>query len=108
VSDRKPKTRTRVYELRTYDVWGNSTDGYYVNDSYSVGEIRIRCRVKTYNAGMPNEFVDYTPTTRQLALAVGEKGLVWSGEPDYTLYADTDNGMPFCELVFEGFVDGQE
>jgi hypothetical protein len=100
---RYPKTKTRVYTLRTYDVWGNEDEGYFVNDSFVVGEVTIKCRAHVYNVGTDREFVDYVPSERQLAIAVGERGLVWSGEPDHTLYADTDNGMPFCELVFERF-----
>jgi hypothetical protein len=79
-----------------------------VNDSFVVGEVKIKCRATVYNAGTDREFVDYTPTERQLALAVGERGLVWSGEPDYTLYGETLRGKPVCELNFEGFADGRE
>jgi hypothetical protein len=100
---RMPKTRTRLYTLRVYDVWGNAQDGFTVNDSYVIGEVKIKCRVRVYNAGTDREFVDYVPSERQLALAVGEKDLVWSGEPDETLYADSSDGKPVCELNFERF-----
>jgi len=97
------KTKIRIYTLRSYDVWGNDQDGYDVNDSFVVGEVRIRCRAQKHNVGTAHEFVDYVPTERQLALAVGERGLVWSGEPDETLYAETKRGKPVCELRFERF-----
>jgi hypothetical protein len=103
-----PKSKDRIYTLRVYDVWGNYQDGFTVNDAYESGEIRIRCRAHVYNAGTPNEVVEYTPTERQLSRAVGERGLVWSGESDYTLYAETLRGKPVCELVFERFADGPE
>jgi hypothetical protein len=99
------KTRTRIYTLRVYDVWGNEQDGYDVNDTFTIGEVRIRCRAEVHNPGMPSEFIDYVPTERQLALAVGEKGLVWSGESDDVLFAETKRGKPVCELRFERFVE---
>ena len=97
--------KTRIYTLRTYDVWGNSKDGYEVNDKSSHGEVTIKCKREVFNVGTPQEFTTYSPTDLQLSRAVGGRGLTWHGESDaHTLYADRkSDGRPECELVFSRF-----
>ena len=77
------------FHLHTYDVWGNPEDGYQVNDRYmrrAVIEIKLR----------PGK--DY-PTDLQLNRAIGLRNVEWSGESDYTLYAESKlTGEPLCEL----------
>ena len=29
------------WDVRTYDVWGNEDDGFYVNDIYRIGEVEL-------------------------------------------------------------------
>lgn len=41
-----------VWQLRTYDVWGNAKDGWQVNDSYDAGEITLRIPQTRYNVGV--------------------------------------------------------
>lgn len=97
-----PAFKTRVYRLWTYDVWGNARDGYEVNDRRDCGTVTIRCRRETFNAGTPHEFHTWNPTDRQLTRAVGGRGLVWDGESDHVLHAETGRGRPVWELEFEG------
>jgi len=99
------KYRTRIYTFWTYDVWGNARDGWEVNDRYKHGEVSIRCKAETFNAGTEHEFTHYGPTDRQLSRAVGGRGLQWDGEADYTMHAETKRGKPVCELCFERFAD---
>lgn len=89
------KTKTMTFKLYTYDVWGNSRDGFEVNDRYSNGMVTIRVKESKYNVGTPQEFSSFHPTNLQLSRAVGAKGLEWDGESDYTLYAALKrNGRP--------------
>lgn len=67
-----------TWSLRTYDVWGNSKDGYEVNDSYSAGEVELRIPQTRYNVGMgirrdgsPLEFTGASPSDRQIKRAFG-------------------------------------
>ena len=99
-TETSPATKTRVYTLWTYDLWGNRHDGWNVNNRYKGSEVTVRCKRQTFNPGTNYEFSDYAPTNRQLNRAVGGRGLEWFGESDYTLYANTKSGKPVCELEF--------
>ena len=95
------KTQVRVYQVWTYDVWGNAKEGYEVNDRSSAGEVIIRCKREVFNEGTEHEFARYNPTDLQLSRAIGGRGLSWDGESDYTLYAERkSDGRPECELEF--------
>lgn len=54
------------WELRSYDVWGNSRDGWEVNDTYRIGEVTLRLRVTVNNPGTPQEFLSAYPTDSQI------------------------------------------
>lgn len=60
-----------VWELRTYDVWGNAKDGYEVNNSFSAGKVELRIPQTRHNAGTPQEFIGAYPTVRQIKRAFG-------------------------------------
>lgn len=66
-----PKYIETTWELRTYDVWGNATDGYEVNDTFKAGEVTIRCKVEVCNAGTPQEFLSASPSDSQIRRALG-------------------------------------
>lgn len=71
---RKPKLAKidTIWDLRTYDVWGNAKEGYEVNDSSIHSEdVHILLEVKTYNAGLPGEFKSAYPTDSQIRKAFG-------------------------------------
>lgn len=94
------KAETQTYELWTYDVWGNTRDGFDVNDRYYQGTITIKVKPTRLNVGTEHEFVLYEPTDRQLNRAIGGRGLEWEGEADYGIYASNRrDGKPVCELV---------
>ncbi len=101
-----PKYKTRRYSITTYDVWGNSRDGWEVNDCFrSDRTIDVRCKRESFNVGTPHEFHTWHPTDRQLNRAIGERGLSWeSNGAEGTLYAETASGKPACELEYVGTV----
>lgn len=89
-----------TWELRTYDVWGNATDGYEVNDSFRSGEVTIRCKVEVNNAGTPQEFLSASPSDSQIrrALSLRRFKLETDGD-DLTIYVNrARDGYPLGEL----------
>ena len=60
-----------VWEVVTYDVWGNSRSGYEVNDSYSHGEHSLTLDVVVNNQGSEREFLSAYPTKKQIQKLFG-------------------------------------
>lgn len=100
-------TKTRRYQIWTYDVLGNEEDGYEVNDRRKQHTADIVCQPELMNPGTPHKGVFYSPTPSQLNKAVAATApLDWEGEDDHTLYATCPKtGYPAGELEFLGFVD---
>jgi len=72
------------YQLYTYEIWGNSRDGYQVNDVYRQSVIIE---------------VDETTSDRAINRRLSAQGVVWDGEFGYTLYGSAKrDGRPVCEL----------
>lgn len=89
-----------VWELRTYDVWGNEEDGYEVNDSYNAGTVELTLQVETYNAGTPYEFEDASPSEAQIkeVLGIGDAEIDIDGD-DLYIYVDlASDGYPVGEM----------
>lgn len=94
-------TKTKVYKLWVYDVWGNARDGFEVNDRSQCDTVTIKVKGETHNAGTPNEFTTFEPTDRQLALACG-RGLSFDNTGDGVIYIEKkSNGRPEGELVLD-------
>lgn len=88
-----------VWELRTYDVWGNAEDGYEVNDSFSAGEVTLEIPQTKCNAGTPQEFVGAYPTDEQLQEVFGELGAIETDGDDITIYVTRErDGYPIGEM----------
>jgi len=91
-----------LWEVRTYDVWGNHEDGYHVNDSYvQHREYPIICAVKTYNAGTEFEFQSAFPTHRQIRNVLGIKAGVKidvDGDDLHIYVEASEDGYPLGEL----------
>jgi hypothetical protein len=68
---------------------------YDGNKLYVIGEIQVKCRARD----------GYMPSKRQLVYLTGIQRLVWSGEPDERLFAETAFGKPVCELQFVRFAE---
>lgn len=91
------KTR---WSLRTYDVWGNSRDGYEVNDVYSAGEVELRIPITRYNVGTPQEFSAASPTDRQIKLAFGVSCRISTDGHDTYISVDRErDGYPIGEMT---------
>lgn len=60
-----------VWDLTTYEVWGNAKDGYDVNNSFSSGSVELRIPRTRHNAGTEHEFISAHPTHRQIKKALG-------------------------------------
>ncbi len=103
----KTKTKTRSFEIWSYDVWVDAEDGFYVNDRTCVHrDYKICCKAQTYNVGTPHQFTVYALTDRQIkrvarevfgvtcALVIGgdEKNIYVSREKDgYPLFGMLEN-----------------
>ena len=72
-----------TYEIISYDVWGNSRDGWTVNQAFHTGRYV--------------EIPEYA-TDRLINRRVGARGVVWSGEFPYSLYGENKSGKPILEL----------
>lgn len=88
------------WDVYTYDVWGNPTDGYEVNDRYC----HERCHetemdVETYNAGQPGEFHGASLTDRQIRAIFGVNCQIDTDGDDLTVYVTRRrDGYPIGEL----------
>ena len=89
-----------TWELRTYDVWGNSRDGYEVNDTYRAGTVTIRCRVTVNNAGTPQEFMSASPSDSQIrkALSLRRFAIDTDGDDLHITVDRARDGYPCGEL----------
>lgn len=77
------KLHDEMYELITYDIWGNAKDGFQVNQAFHSGH-----------------FISVGPNTSNAAInrRLGLHGVEWNGD-DFVLYGTFKrNGCPAGEL----------
>jgi len=90
-----------VWELRSYDVWGNARDGFEVNDSHTFDdEYPLTLEVKTFNPGTDYAFNSTSPTDSQIrkAFGLGKCAIDTDGD-DITIYVNLNrNGFPVGEM----------
>jgi hypothetical protein len=117
-----------VYSLRTYDVWGNSEDGFEVNNVFDQGTIDVPFHPTIHNiAAHPGasdqfrtfpatpshtlndlQFINWYPSEDELTEALQSGSVDWSGD-DMVAYAeDPDTGEPLCELHLIGWRDADD
>jgi hypothetical protein len=99
----KTNTIGTVWEVWTYDVWGNAQDGYDVNDRYCLArKHEIELTVQVNNAGTPREFLSGYPTDKQIRETFDIRpntGIDLDGD-DITIYVRRErDGYPIGELV---------
>lgn len=73
-----------VFEIISYDVWGNAREGFWVNQAFCTGQT-----------------VEVSEGDSDAAInrRLGSRGITWEGEIDYTLYGTLKrNGRPALEL----------
>jgi hypothetical protein len=80
------------YQIVFYELWGNSKDGYEVNDTFPTSETVIIGETAT------DEEIVKILTDYIIGLdSVNISDICIDGEPEYTLYVEL-NGKPFVEL----------
>jgi|688.fasta_scaffold18529_17 hypothetical protein len=60
-----------VWQIVNYDVWGNSKDGYEVNQSFYSGNVEMPVKLEVYNPGIEGEFYDGSPDDTNIRKALG-------------------------------------
>jgi hypothetical protein len=74
----------KQFDIIALDVWGNAREGFDVNAAYYTG--------RTIE-------LDENASDRAINRALNVRGVVWSGDPDFSLYGDLKrNGRPVLEL----------
>ena len=94
------KTVKTTWDLYTYDVWGNTQDGYEVNDKYSHGNIEIKCKIEINNPGTNREFLSAFPSDYQLSKIFSFTGRLDISGDDLHIYVNRDSDWyPLGELI---------
>lgn len=95
-----PTVKT-VWELWSYDVWGNRQDGYDVNDRLCFNrEYVINVKIKTNNPGSPREFQSAYPSDYQIKKAFGVSCKIETRGDDLNIYIDrASDGYPLGEMI---------
>jgi len=91
---------TTIWDVLTYDVWGNAQDGYDVNDVYRRGQQTLVLEVEHNNQGHANAFDSASPTDRQIrrVFGLGKTRIDTDGD-DLTIYVNRErDGYPIGEL----------
>ncbi len=89
-----------TWEVWTYDVWGNATDGYEVNDRYCHERAHgMSLIIDTYNKGTSAEFESASPSDSQIRKVFGVKCQIDTDGDDLTIYVNRErDGYPIGEL----------
>jgi len=89
-----------VWQVSSYDVWGNSKDGYEVNDTYSLGEVELRIPVTINNPDTPLQFESAFPSDTQIRRALDLRRFKIDIEgDDLSIYVNrARDGYPCGEL----------
>lgn len=98
------KREHTLWEVWTYDIWGNRQDGFEVNDrSCHARKHLIVCPVQRWNAGTEHEFESASPGNTQIRQALGLTGMndgIEVDGDDMSIYiANARNGKPIGELL---------
>jgi hypothetical protein len=97
------ETIDSVWEVWTYDVWGNARDGYDVNDRYCHARAYpLTLEVEHNNAGTPQAFDSASPSDKQIREVFGLHGNVQidTEGDDLTVYVRRErDGYPIGELL---------
>jgi hypothetical protein len=92
-----------VWECWSYDVCGNPSDGFEVNDRHCFERaLKLRLTVDTWNAGRPFEFQSAGPSERQIrrAFGLGRIHIAVEDNGDGVVFvARKRDGYPIGEMV---------
>ena len=91
----------RTYEIISYDVWGNPTEGFHVNDAWSTG-IFIEISDKDLGQWNSDKIIKKLKKAGYLKKTLRYSSFEVNGDAGYCLYIDyvtQKNGpYPICEL----------
>ena len=92
-----------VWEVWSYDVWGNAKEGYYVNNRFcDHREYVINAKIDIANKGTPQEFKYAEPSDHAIRQALGIKKWIHvdTEGDDVTIYViSSRDGYPLGELI---------
>ena|SRR3990167_2528474 len=88
------------WEVWRYEVWGNKTDGYDVNDKFCVNRHCIlKLTVNTYNENTSQEFKGAHPSDYALKKLFGVSCNIDTEGDDLSVYVNRESdGYPIGEL----------
>lgn len=97
------RTLSSVWSRWTYDVWGNTHDGYEVNNRYCIERNHaLEIPVETHNAGTPHEFDSASPTDEQIRAAFYIRCPFEIDGDDTAIYVTrAPDGYPIGEMLCE-------
>ena len=101
------RTRIALYDVFTYDVWGNEEDGYEVNDVFPFARgAEIKQEEIEYNEDTPHSFLSWEVPEAELIEALRIKpgtAIEVSGDDDLALCVESAaDCYPLGELRFVG------
>lgn len=98
-----PRTIKTVWEVSTYDVWGNAREGYDVNDRYIVARaLPLELTVETANPNTPHAFEHATPSDKQIreVFGLGNAAKIETDGDDLAIYVErARDGYPIGQLI---------
>lgn len=93
------KTIVTSWDLRTYDTWGNSEDGYDVNNVFSAGSVSLRLRVERNNPDTEHEFLSASPSDYQIKRVFDVGCAIDTDGDDMVIYVNrARDGYPIGEM----------
>ena len=97
----KKKTVETVWQVWSYDVWGNAKEGYDVNDrSCMAREYPLTLEVTVHNAGTEREFKAAYPSPKQIREAFGVLCRIETSGDDTAIYVNrVRDGYPIGEML---------
>ena len=95
--------RASLWAVWTYDVWGNATDGWEVNDRYCIASTHPLDEHETiYNPGSSHEFSGWFPSEDDIVIA-----LDIVNDMDYEYDIEGDDDIIYVTLSEDGYPLGE-
>ena len=93
----------KTYKIKSYDVWGNKTDGYEVNDVFHTG---LEIELSEQDCYNDRTIIKKLKDIGFLKKGLHTKSFEITGEPGFSLYltcvkACFGGFYPVCQLIAE-------